>query len=113
MVTMSRALFSSYGASQSISNYNMMAGSVEPENGILILGVAVAFFVLLALVTQYFELPSSLQFDKISVAPYLRFAYVSFIKPHTGQVDQGQQSALESFYAAQVSSFSLPASTPH
>lgn len=37
------------------------------------------------------------------LSPYLKFAYVSFFKPHTGKADGGQQSALESFYSAQVS----------
>jgi betaine lipid synthase len=33
---------------------------------------------------------------------YLKFFYVSFLKPHTGDSHGGQQHALESFYAAQV-----------
>ena len=34
---------------------------------------------------------------------YLKFAYSCFIKPHQANLDAGQQSALESFYGAQVS----------
>lgn len=84
-----------------------MTTQIEPETGILIIGVAVAFFVLLALVAPYLELSTSLSLDKFFLTPYLKFAYVSFIKPHTGQVGGGQQSALESFYAAQASSMAL------
>lgn len=83
-----------------------MTRQIEPETGILILGIAVAFFILLALVAPYLELSSSISFDKFVLTPYFKFAYVSFIKPHTGQVGDGQQSALESFYAAQVSPIS-------
>ena len=34
-------------------------------------------------------------------APYFRFAYACFFKPHA-TLDDGQQSALEGFYSAQV-----------
>lgn len=33
---------------------------------------------------------------------FLRFFYASFLKPHTGDVGNGQQDALESFYKAQA-----------
>lgn len=74
------------------------------ETGLLVLGVVVAFFVLFAVLAQYFDLsPSSkCSVDKFFLTPYLKFAYVSFFKPHTGKADGGQQSALESFYSAQV-----------
>lgn len=39
----------------------------------------------------------------IAVPSLLRFIYASFLKPHTGEADEGQQGALESFYSAQVS----------
>lgn len=84
-----------------------MTKQIDPETGILIIGVAIAFFVLLALVAPYLELSSSVTLDKFVLTPYFRFAYASFIKPHTGHVGDGQQSALESFYAAQVS-FTAP-----
>lgn len=80
-----------------------MTRHIDPETGILIVGVGIAFFVLLALITPYLHPSTSIPLDKFSLAPYLKFAYVSFIKPHTGEVGDGQQSALESFYAAQVS----------
>lgn len=80
-----------------------MTSRIDPETGILIIGVAVAFFVLLALVAPYLEISTSISADKFFLTPYLKFAYVSFIKPHTGQAGGGQQSALESFYSAQVS----------
>lgn len=35
-------------------------------------------------------------------ASFLRFFYASFLKPHTGDSDNGQQDALESFYKAQA-----------
>ena len=34
---------------------------------------------------------------------WLRFFYVSFLKPHNGDTGNSQQGALESFYKAQVS----------
>lgn len=80
-----------------------MTKTIEPETGILVLGLGIAFFVLIALVASYLELNVSTSPDKFSLTPYLKFAYASFLKPHTGQVGDGQQSALESFYAAQVS----------
>lgn len=80
-----------------------MTRQIDPETGILIIGIAIVFFLLLALVAPYLELSSSVSWDKFVLTPYLKFAYVSFIKPHTGRVGEGQQSALESFYAAQVS----------
>lgn len=84
--------------------YGKMTNQLGSETGLLILGVAVAFFVLFAIFTQYFDLASSssLSVDKFFLTPYLKFAYVSFLKPHTGKTEGGQQSALESFYSAQV-----------
>ena len=79
-----------------------MSVYIEPETGLLVLGLAIAFLALFAFIAQYFELSSSLSADKFFLTPYLKFAYISFIKPHTGQADGGQQSALESFYSAQV-----------
>lgn len=80
-----------------------MGTPIDPETGILLIGIAIAFFLLLALVAPYLDLTSSISIDKFFLTPYLNFAYVSFVKPHSGQVGGGQQSALESFYAAQVS----------
>jgi hypothetical protein len=36
------------------------------------------------------------------LSPYLLFAYNNFLKPHDAKAGDGQQSALESFYARQV-----------
>lgn len=84
--------------------YGKMSKHIELETGLLITGVAIVCFVLLALVAHYFELSTSTTSDKFFLAPYLQFAYICFLKPHTGQSNEGQQSALESFYSAQVSS---------
>lgn len=35
-------------------------------------------------------------------ARWAKFFYVSFLKPHAGDIAGGQQGALESFYKAQV-----------
>ena len=89
-----------------IEPYGNMTAHAEMQTGILILGFGVAFFVLLAIFLQCFDLDiaSTLSLDKFFLTPYLKFAYVSFLKPHTGRADGGQQSALESFYSAQVGS---------
>lgn len=79
-----------------------MSEHISPESGLLVLGVAIAFLVLFAVAAQYFEFLSSASSTKFSPKPYVKFAYVSFVKPHTGEVGGGQQSALESFYSAQV-----------
>jgi len=75
---------------------------VSPEIGLLVLVTALICLALFTIVIHYFGLPSSTSADKFFLTPYLKFAYVSFLKPHTGRADGGQQSALESFYAAQV-----------
>ncbi len=69
--------------------------------------IGVGFFVLVTiLVCLLYKLSGQFSTDKLTQKltqnPYLRFAYASFIKPHGGVKDGGQQSALESFYAAQV-----------
>ena len=38
---------------------------------------------------------------------WMRFFYVSFLKPHNGDAGNSQQGALESFYKAQVSRFAV------
>lgn len=38
----------------------------------------------------------------LGLTPYVQFAYNNFIKPHDAKAGEGQQSALESFYARQV-----------
>lgn len=42
-----------------------------------------------------------------ALTPYLQFAYNNFIKPHDAKFGEGQQSALESFYARQVGQICL------
>jgi hypothetical protein len=46
-------------------------------------------------------------FSKLALSPYLQFAYNNFIKPHNAKAGDGQQSALESFYARQVGACGL------
>ena len=46
--------------------------------------------------SKTFLLPTS------GLSPYLQFAYNNFLKPHDAKAGDGQQSALESFYARQV-----------
>ena len=61
-------------------------------------------FVLLALLVVY----ATKSTQAISaLSPYLKFAYNSFVKPHGCQTGDDQQSALESFYEAQVGSCRL------
>jgi len=84
-----------------------MSVRIAPESGVLAFGVVIAFFALCAFVARYFDLFSSITADKFFLTPYLKFAYVSFLKPHTGGADGGQQSALESFYSAQVRNVSF------
>jgi betaine lipid synthase len=64
-----------------------------------ITGTAVLVFALVGLVL----LVSSRQFKfaNTRAAPYLKFVWANFIKPHDKQTG-GQQDALESFYKTQV-----------
>ena len=65
--------------------------------------IGIAFFVLVTVLIAFlYKLGGEYSLEKLTNNPYLRFAYVSFIKPHDGKKDSGQQLALESFYAAQV-----------
>ncbi|KAK5082390.1 hypothetical protein LTR05_007537 [Lithohypha guttulata] len=81
----------------------MQGGSIQTD--LLVVGTVVVFFVLIALYLELgLNVSSSVSFDKVfPLTPYLKFIYVSFLKPHTGKADGGQQSALESFYSAQAS----------
>lgn len=104
--TSTALLFQSPSTMEEVTNfYSKMTKTIGPESGLLVLGVAIGFFVLFALVAQYFEFTTSISLDKFILTPYLKFAYVSFLKPHTGSADGGQQSALESFYSAQASAY--------
>ena len=62
--------------------------------------VALGIFAVVALFVAHAT--NSIDFPGLGLSPYLQFIYANFIKPHKGKVDGGQQSALESFYAAQV-----------
>lgn len=76
-----------------------MPQNFGPEDGLFVVGVLVVLAVVFSVViasTQNIKAGNSF------LSPYLRFAYVSFLKPHTGRNGEGQQSALESFYSAQV-----------
>jgi len=65
--------------------------------------IGMGAFVLVTILSCFlYSLGKQLSLDKLSLHPYLRFAYVSFFKPHDAKKDAGQQSALESFYSAQV-----------
>jgi hypothetical protein len=45
---------------------------------------------------------SKVSLSSTGISPYLLFAYNNFLKPHDSKAGDGQQSALESFYARQV-----------
>lgn len=71
----------------------------QPELGLIGLG----FFVLITVLgCLLYRVGRQLDLEKLTVHPYLRFAYVCLIKPHDKRRDAGQQTALENFYAAQV-----------
>ena len=70
---------------------------MDVETSLIGLGI----FALLALIVAHAT--NSIGFDGVGLSPYLQFIYANFIKSHKGKADSGQQSALESFYAAQVS----------
>ncbi|KEF58881.1 uncharacterized protein A1O9_03724 [Exophiala aquamarina CBS 119918] len=65
--------------------------------------IGMGAFVLVTVLSCFlYSLGKRLSLGKLSLHPYLRFAYVSFFKPHDAKKDAGQQSALESFYSAQA-----------
>lgn len=70
--------------------------SLDSSSILILLATFAALTVLVARVTQ------SVNFPGFGLSPYLNFAYVNFFKPHDAKEGDGQQSALESFYAAQV-----------
>ena len=73
---------------------------LDIETSIIALTVFAIIAILVAHVTK------SVNFPGFGLSPYLRFAYNSFLKPHDAKTSDGQQSALESFYAAQVRHYS-------
>ncbi|KIW48588.1 uncharacterized protein PV06_01160 [Exophiala oligosperma] len=65
--------------------------------------IGVAFLALVTILAcLVYKLGAQLSLKNIKTHPYVRFAYVCLIKPHDGKAEAGQQSALESFYAAQA-----------
>lgn len=65
--------------------------------------IGVAFLALVTILAcLVYKLGAQLSLENIKAHPYVRFAYVCLLKPHGGKAEAGQQSALESFYAAQV-----------
>ncbi|KAK4940000.1 hypothetical protein LTR10_019852 [Elasticomyces elasticus] len=82
----------SYAEWQRFENYHR-------ELAIIGIGFTVLVTILGCLV---YQLGGQLTMDKLTSHPYVRFAYACMIKPHDAKYDDGQQSALESFYAAQA-----------
>ena len=76
----------------SITHFRQM----DVETSLIGLGIFAVLALLVARATN------SINLAGIGISPYLHFIYANFLKPHKGKVDGGQQSALESFYAAQV-----------
>jgi betaine lipid synthase len=70
--------------------------ALETESSLLLLAVFAAIALLLA------QLTKSVEFADLGLSPYLKFVYANFLKPHKSKTSDGQQSALESFYATQV-----------
>lgn len=70
--------------------------------------IGIGFFVLVTILgCLVFKLGGQLSIDKLTSHPYVRFVYACVIKPHEAKYDDGQQSALESFYSAQVGGTTL------
>ena len=71
------------------------------------LPVVVAIGSLMLLVGSFvilpFFMPKRLGHSWNQLRGFARFSYASFVKPHTGDHNGGQQGALESFYKAQAS----------
>lgn len=70
---------------------------IDGETSLIALAVVAALALLAAFVMN------SASFTGLGLSPYLRFFWANFLKPHE-KINGGQQSALESFYAAQVGS---------
>lgn len=82
-----------------LTSSRQLPSTFGPEAGLVLVGGVILLAVLVAVLAQYTE---SLKPNHFFLTPYFKFIYVSFFKPHTGKNGTGQQSALESFYAAQV-----------
>ena len=67
--------------------------SMDGETSLIALAVFAALALLLAFVTN------SVNFPGLELPPYLKFVWANLLKPHE-KTSVGQQSALESFYAA-------------
>jgi betaine lipid synthase len=68
----------------------------SPETSLIALAIFGLLAVLVAFVTRSSDFPG------LGLSPYLKFVYANFVKPHDAKTSDGQQSALESFYGAQV-----------
>ncbi|RMZ80151.1 hypothetical protein DV737_g3047, partial [Chaetothyriales sp. CBS 132003] len=68
---------------------------MDVDTSLIVLGLFALLALLVAHATNALNLPRS------ALSPYLQFVYANFFKPQKGQVEGGQQSALESFYSAQ------------
>lgn len=84
----------------------MLSTILKPFSGLEQYQIALAVlfvvipFLAVVLVYSFYPIPSKL---KVTAYSYGRFFYASFLKPHTGDGNGGQQGALESFYKAQAS----------
>ncbi len=71
--------------------------------------IAIGFCILATtLIWVLYKQGGEMIFEKLTSDPYVRFAYACLIKPHDRRRDAGQQTALESFYSAQVGPLTLP-----
>ena len=65
--------------------------------------IGVGFTVLVTILgVVLYKLGGQIPIDKLTSNPYIRFVYACMLKPHDRRSDVGQQSALDSFYSAQV-----------
>ena len=70
--------------------------------------VLISVVLLCSLLVLPFFAPKLFSSAKEQSLGFVRFFYASFVKPHSGDKDGGQQGALESFYKAQGSHDLLP-----
>ena len=82
----------SYAEWQRLKDFHVELGIIGM--GFFALVIVLAFFL--------YTLRGKFTPGKLVNNPYLMFVYASFIKPHERNKDGDQQSALESFYSAQV-----------
>lgn len=88
----------------------LMAQNVGREQLVLVSGGLVLVAVLLGCALRLIK---TVKLDNLFATPFLKFIYASFLKPHTAKAGDGQQSALESFYSAQVRVVEVPLRMAH